>query len=122
MPAFISSMKNVHIHAPIGKDIFQVMRDADALLIVLPENKKNERTTKFFEYLPLRKPLFIVAPTGEVSSFVEEHSLGVHVTQPEDNLISFFTGEFERRSFNAHFELHDHTAASRANEVIALLT
>jgi hypothetical protein len=122
MPSFISGMKNVQLHAPIGKHIFAVMRDADALLIVLPENKKNERTTKFFEYLPLRNPLFIVAPPGEVTDFVEAHSLGVHASQSENHLISFFTGEFAKTTFNASFELHQHTAASRASEVIALLS
>jgi hypothetical protein len=121
MPSFITGMNNVRIHAPIGKNVFQVMSDADALLIVLPENKRNERTTKFFEYLPLRKPMLIIAPPGEVTSFVEEHSLGVHVSQPEDILTSFFAGDFTRNTFNAQFALQSHTAENRANEVISLL-
>jgi glycosyltransferase involved in cell wall biosynthesis len=122
MPSFITGMKNVRIHAPIGKNVFHEMNEADALLIVLPENKRNERTTKFFEYLPLRKPLLIIAPSGEVTSFVEEHSLGVHVSQSEDILISFFTGGFATNTFNTQFALQEHTAESRANEVISLLS
>lgn len=122
MPSFITGMKNVRIHAPIGKNVFQVMNEADALLIVLPENKRNERTTKFFEYLPLRKPMLIIAPPGEVTSFVVEHSLGVHISQPEDILNSFFTGGFTRNTFNAQFALQSHTAENRANEVISLLS
>ena len=98
------------------------MHEADALLIVLPENKRNERTTKFFEYLPLRKPMLIIAPPGEVTNFVVEHSLGVHVSQSEDVLISFFTGDFTRKTFNAQFALQSHTAENRANEVISLLS
>lgn len=122
MPTFISGMKSVHLHAPIGKDIFQVMNNADALLIVLPENKKNERTTKFFEYLPLRKPILIVAPAGEATSFVESNHLGVHSHLAQDGLRSFFTGEFTRKTFNATFPIETHTANSRADEVIELLS
>jgi hypothetical protein len=122
MPAFIADMKSVHIHAPIGKDVFHTMQNADALLIVLPENKKNERTTKFFEYLPLRKPILIIAPSGEATSFVEHNQLGVHAQLSHDALQSFFTGDFNRYHFNRIFPIETHTANSRADEVIELLS
>ena len=122
MPASIVNMKDVFIHAPIGKEIFRVMASADALLIVLPENKKNERTTKFFEYLPLRKPLLIVAPKGEVTSFVESNQLGVDALHSLDTPVSFFNGDFYQNTFNKTFPIHAHTADSRANEVIELLS
>jgi hypothetical protein len=115
-------MKDVFIHAPIGKEIFRVMASADALLIILPENKKNERTTKFFEYLPLRKPLLIVAPKGEVTLFVESNKLGVDALQSPDTLVSFFSGDFYQNMFNKTFPIHAHTADSRVDEVIALLS
>jgi hypothetical protein len=122
MPSSIVNMKDVFIHAPIGKEIFRVMASADALLIVLPENKKNERTTKFFEYLPLRKPLLIVAAKGEVTSFVESNQLGVDALQSPDTLVSFFNGDFYRNTFNKTFPIDAHTACSRVDEVIALLS
>jgi hypothetical protein len=122
MPSEISNMNSVHLHAPVGKEIFSIMNKADALLIVLPENKKNERTTKFFEYLPLRKPMLIVAPSGEVTHFIESNQLGVHSQQSDNTLLSFFQGAFNRNNFNPNFPIEAHTAASRANQVIALLT
>ena len=122
MPTYIATMKNVRIHAPIGKEIFIKMKSADALLVVLPENKKDERTTKFYEYLPLRKPMLIVAPEGEVTAYVEAHSLGVHSSQSAEVLLSFFNREFSRNIFNSHFAIDEQTADSRAKEVIELLS
>jgi glycosyltransferase involved in cell wall biosynthesis len=121
MPTFISGMKSVHLHVPIGKDIFHVMNDADALLIVLPENKKNERTTKFFEYLPLRKPLLIVAPAGEVTQFVETNRLGIHASEFTDKVQTLISGTYAKYEFNNTFDIQSQTAKSRATELIELL-
>jgi len=122
MPERLTSLKSIRMHAPVGKEIFSIMQRADALLIVLPENKKDERTTKFFEYLPLRKPLFIIAPEGEVTHFVEANQLGVNCHQPESDLYTFFNGDYYEHSFNQIFSIETHTAHNRANEVISMLT
>jgi hypothetical protein len=122
MPERLKSLRSIRIHAPVGKEIFSIMQRADALLIVLPENKKDERTTKFFEYLPLRKPLFIIAPEGEVTHFVEANQLGVNCHQPESDLFTFFNGDYYEHSFNQIFSIETHTAHNRANEVISMLT
>jgi len=121
MPAGILKLPYVKVHEPVGKSIFSIMQSADALLIVLPENKKNERTTKFFEYLPLRKPLLVVAPTGEVTQFVEANQLGVHTGQSTQKVESFFSGAFAQNEFNRSFDNQSQTANSRANELLELL-
>jgi glycosyltransferase involved in cell wall biosynthesis len=121
MPTGILNLPCVRVHEPVGKSIFGIMQSADALLIVLPENKKNERTTKFFEYLPLRKPLLVVAPEGEVTQFVETNRLGIHGGQSAEKVQSFFTGAFAQHEFNSTFDIQSQTANSRAAELIELL-
>jgi hypothetical protein len=121
MPAGILKLPCVKMHEPVGKSIFSIMQSADALLIVLPENKKNERTTKFFEYLPLRKPLLVVAPAGEVTQFVEANRLGIHAGQSVEKIESFFSGAFAQHEFNRAYEIQSQTAHSRANELLELL-
>jgi hypothetical protein len=122
IPTRIENASWVQVHAPVGKSIFSIMQAADALLIVLPENKKNECTTKFFEYLPLRKPILAIAPAGDVTAFVEDHHLGVHIGQPTETIETLLSGEFLRNQFNRSFEITSYKASTRAQEVVALLS
>jgi hypothetical protein len=121
MPTGILNLPCVKVHEPVGKSIFSIMESADALLIVLPENKKNERTTKFFEYLPLRKPLLIVAPAGEVTQFVETNRLGIHASESTDKVQTLISGTYAKYEFNNTFDIQSQTAKSRATELIELL-
>lgn len=121
MPQCMLNIPNIHIHEPIGKEIYSVLAKADVLLIVLPDNKKNERTTKFFEYLPYRKPLFIVADIGEVTDFVEHHKLGVHIHAPGNQIIDLFSGKYFEDSFNMQFDIETCTSNERASQLIKLL-
>jgi glycosyltransferase involved in cell wall biosynthesis len=122
MPAGILSLACVRVHEPVGKSIFSIMQSADALLIVLPENKKNELTTKFFEYLPLRKPLLMIAPAGEATQFVEHNKLGIHSGQSTESVQSFFSGTFAQQEFNSAFDIQSQTANGRADDLLALFS
>jgi hypothetical protein len=121
MPNGILNLPCVKVHEPVGKSIFSIMQSADALLIVLPENKKNERTTKFFEYLPLRKPMLIVAPAGEVTQFVEANRLGIHASESADKVQPLISGTYAQHEFNNTFDIQSQTANRRATELIELL-
>lgn len=66
----------VRFHAPIGKAIFERFQQADGLLLLLTPSKKDDLTTKFFEYLPLEKPLVAMGVEGEVTQFVRSQQLG----------------------------------------------
>jgi hypothetical protein len=122
LPAFMSTIPNVHAYAPIGKSIFNIMQQADVLLIVLPENKKNERTTKFFEYLPFRKPLLVVAPLGEVTNYIESNQLGVHSNQSLPIIQSLFNGDYAAHSFNSSFDLSCETNVYRTQQMMEMLS
>lgn len=71
-----AGLENVHFHAPVGKNIFGILQKADGLMLLLTESKKDDLTTKFFEYLPISKPLIAMGASGEVSRFVEAEQLG----------------------------------------------
>lgn len=122
IPDSIRNANYIHVHRPVGKLIFDLMRTADVLLVVLPENKKNERTTKFFEYLPLRIPLFVVSPPGEVTRYVETNRLGVCSTQDLEAIRDLFTGVYARESFKSNFDIDSCTNHQRAKDVIHLIS
>jgi glycosyltransferase involved in cell wall biosynthesis len=72
----LEGLECVSILPGIGKKIFQEIAASDASLIILPKNKKDDRTTKFFETLACRRPFIVVSDEGEVTQFVRENRLG----------------------------------------------
>jgi hypothetical protein len=75
---FFASHKNVIFHRPIGKAIIKEYCSASALMLLLTKSKKDDLTTKFFEYLPIRKPIIGLGEVGAVSHFIESNELGWH--------------------------------------------
>lgn len=67
----------VYVSAPIGKELFRELEEADGILILLAEHNKDNFTTKFAESLPFRKPLIYVGAEGEARRFVLDNALGV---------------------------------------------
>ena len=65
----------------IGDLIFDKISQADFILILLSEHNKNYLTSKFFEFLPYKKPFIYVGPNGYVSNKIENEMLGVHLKE-----------------------------------------
>ncbi|MBL0314342.1 MAG: hypothetical protein IPP69_00700 [Flavobacteriales bacterium] len=76
----------VKVRAGIGKKIFKELSEASATLIILPNNKKDDRTTKFFETMACRKPFIVISEEGEVTKFVRENNLGYVLERNGNNL------------------------------------
>jgi hypothetical protein len=71
----------VFFSKPIGDLIFDKISQADFILILLSEHNKNYLTSKFFEFLPYKKPFIYVGPNGYVSNKIENEMLGVHLKE-----------------------------------------
>lgn len=113
---FFSGLENkVRFHAPIGKNFFKVAQNATAALVFLTESKKDHLTTKFFELLPLRKPLFYFGPDGFASSQIQAQSLGHLNTSTEA-----FTKNIQQLTENNVVELpwpEEHTLQFRTKQL-----
>jgi hypothetical protein len=68
----------VNFHEPIGKTIVQKNQEANALLLLLTQGKRDDLTTKFYEYLPLQKPMIGLGIEGGVTRFIVDNNLGIH--------------------------------------------
>lgn len=60
-------------------DYFASVIAADFVLIILPENRKNAQSSKFYELVALKKPILYFGPEGVVSEYILKHGLGLHV-------------------------------------------
>lgn len=74
-PEIISS-PFIQLHASIGRELFVELQNSNACLILLPEHKKEEKTTKFYEYLATGKPMIVAAKDGAVLDFIRDMNLG----------------------------------------------
>jgi hypothetical protein len=76
VPEFIRGIHGIRIFPSAGKSFYTIASAADALMILLPKHKNHEFTTKFYDYMPLRKPYIIASQGGIVADFVVNNQMG----------------------------------------------
>jgi len=87
-----------------GNDFFEKVRESDFTLLFLPPDRRNARSSKFFELVALRKPILYFGESGEVSEFIIKNNLGAHITcdtlKGNSTLVSFLRNIEINRSFS----------------------
>lgn len=63
-----------------ANDYFKKVKKADCVLLILPANRVNAMSSKFFELVALKKPILYFGNEGMVSEFILKHKLGFHIT------------------------------------------
>jgi hypothetical protein len=113
---------NVLVSMPVGKKIFDELRSADFCLMLLSHHNRNFRTTKFYEFLPFRKPFVFIGEEGKVTQMVEQDLLG-YVVRDFDKDLRQLVDDFDRRAlrFNSSFDISSFTLSSRVKELKSLL-
>jgi len=118
---FAAIGEHLHFSGVIGKGIFKEVNQAAAIIIFLADHNKDYLTTKFFEFLPFRKPLMYFGPHGHVAQFIERNRLGSLINSVEDferMVRDLATGTY---AFNADFPLEQLTLGQRARELVNLI-
>ena len=59
---------------------FEKVNEADFAILILPPNRVNAMSSKFFELLAMRKPILYFGGAGAVSDFLIKNNLGFHIT------------------------------------------
>jgi hypothetical protein len=74
--AHFKEHSHVKFHKPVGKNIFEKVSRSSVILILYAEHNKDYRTTKFYEFMPFRKPYLYIGPKGNTYDFIENYKLG----------------------------------------------
>ncbi|MFN0033175.1 MAG: hypothetical protein ACKVOR_13525 [Flavobacteriales bacterium] len=112
----------VKMNGTIGKKIFEELQRADFSLVMLSHSKRNDRTTKFFEYLPLRKPMLVIADAGEVTNFVQQHQLGYVLNETENSLEKILEHRLAGNlNFDAQFDIAPYSLHQATAQLIGYL-
>jgi hypothetical protein len=101
--------------APIGSKLFTEIDRSSAAIIALSEHNKDFKTTKFYEFLSRKKPIFYLGPKGDVAQFLERKNLGSAV-QTVDELKAFI----ERKDWE-QMDLSEHELKHRGANLLSYL-
>jgi hypothetical protein len=115
-------LSSVLISPTIGKRIFDELAAADFCIIMAADHNKNQFTTKFFEYLPLRKPFVYLGPVGALSQFIESNRLGrriENISKELPDLIKDF--DEDKLNFNKNFDISTYTLKSATERLLSFL-
>jgi hypothetical protein len=115
-------LSTVQISSTIGKRIFDELMGGDFCIIMAADHNKNQFTTKFFEYLPLRKPFVYLGPEGAVSKFIETNHLGrrlENISRDLPELIKDF--DEGRLEFNSDFDISSYTLKYATDRLLSFL-
>jgi hypothetical protein len=87
------------------------------------DHNKNQFTTKFFEYLPLRKPFVYLGPEGELSKFIESNRLGRRLENISRDL-PILVNDFNagRLNFNSDFDISSYTLHHATDRLLSFLS
>ncbi len=61
-------------------EYFSKVQEADYVILILPPNRVNAMSSKFFELVALRKPILYFGGVGDVSEYLIKYRLGYHIT------------------------------------------
>ena len=119
IPPILKGLDVIEVKPSIGKALFDEISQADYCMILLSDAKRNEPTTKFIEFLAMRKPLVVIAPEGKITSYVRDKNIGF-VLDP--NVISSLGDQLSNPlPFNASLDIGDFSLNAVTNKLIALL-
>lgn len=111
LPAYIELFNeygiDTELHTQVSsKQFIHIAQAGDLLILLRPDWSPNAFSTKFFEYIALRKPVLYIGPKGEVSDFIVNYRLGFtldaeNVEQISHDIIKNRTiNEIPDRTFN----------------------
>ncbi|MDP1801702.1 MAG: hypothetical protein Q8L81_10135 [Bacteroidota bacterium] len=64
-----------------SQDYFKKVLEADYVILILPPNRVNAMSSKFYELVAFRKPILYFGNEGDVSNFIIKNKLGFHITK-----------------------------------------
>lgn len=119
----LSEIEAVDVSPSIGKKLIDEIYAAHYCLVLLPDNKRNDMTTKFVEYFAYKKPMLVVASKGSASDFVEQHRIGLRLDETGHHLIKIMEQAIEGKfPYNNSFEFESYALPAVTKKLISLLS
>jgi len=122
---FSSHGKVVSFSSPVGVKIFEKLSNCTFPIVLLAEHNRDYRTTKYYEYLLIRKPYLLLAPKGVTSQYTQENGLGIWIDSKKSFIkeLRDVLMNIDRvySEFNHKFDVQTHSYQVRTYELEKLL-
>lgn len=105
-------------------EVYSKIEMSDVCMLFLTDDLVYSRSTKFYEYLAMGKPIAVFSIPGETGKFASENQLGFACSPDrmkqdmEDMIQSLFSGTFH---FNSDFDISDHDIEALTQKWISCL-
>ncbi|MBX3165260.1 MAG: hypothetical protein KF900_12360 [Bacteroidetes bacterium] len=127
-PAYMNLFEEHKVNVELNKQIpteqfIKTALDSDLLVLLRPDWSPNGFSSKFFEYIALRKTLLYVGPKGKVNDFISNHSIGfvLNSENTEQISLSLIENRHLKKIPNRSFNLNEHTFEYQTEKLINYL-
>lgn len=120
---YFNKNKNVNFYKTVPfKELFAQINEYNFILIINPDRVMNYISTKFYETIYSRTPIFYIANKGLASEFIVNNRLGIHadadsIFQKIEELKSYNT----EKDYNSTFDVSNFSLEKVTNIVESLL-
>jgi len=102
---------------------FEKVIQSDYVILILPSNRVNAMSSKFFELIALRRPILYFGGEGEVSRFILMNKLGFHITEKNltESVNICLTNRMDLTIPDPGYDIHQHTFGYQTEKLISQL-
>ena len=102
------------------KNFIDLVLTSDALILLRPDWSPNAFSTKFFEYVAMKKPIIYLGPKGNVNDYILKYDLGFVINSEEvkQTAIKFIDNIETHTIPNANYNLSEHTFEFQTKKLI----
>jgi len=105
-------------------DTYRKIAQSEACMLFLTDDLAYSRSTKFYEYIAMKKPVLVMSPGGETGNYVAESKLGydckeaVMLQEVTRALEEIENGVFQ---FPSDYDVHAHDVMHLTDTIIERL-
>ncbi len=106
------------------KEMFARIAEAHYTMLFLADDHTFSTSSKFFEYMAMKKKVLVFSKQGELGTFVEREKIGIAITPDSmDKQLLRFVAEHDtgNQAFPASFDVNRYSVESLASEFEKLL-
>lgn len=99
------------------ESLLQKIENASFYLACYPEIEKDFVSTKFHQIIFLKTPIILIAPRGELSKFILNHDIGIHILPDQ---IHTFEINMIKRDFSFNIEIQNYSLDKVTDHLLSL--